>query len=214
MNADVPKQFLPLSGKPVLMHTISAFSESDYKPEIIVVLNAGYHDYWLECCSTHSFTFAHTLVGGGETRFDSVKKGLSKITDEAVVAIHDAVRPVISNQIISNSFKVAEEKGNAVAAITSRDSVRQLKGGISQAIDRNTIYLIQTPQTFKSEIIKKAYEQLYSADFTDDAGVVERMGLEINLIEGDSRNIKITFSEDIAIAEYFLKKKKPGEPGF
>lgn len=206
MNASLPKQFMLLKGKPVLMHTIEAFAHSDYSPSIILVLPSAFHEYWDNCCKENDFQIPHRVVPGGATRFESVKNGLDEIKEEAVIAIHDAVRPVIANEIISRSFQIAEEKGNAVVAIKSRDSVRKSVGEKSEALDRENIYLVQTPQTFRSEIIKKAYEQAFSPEFTDDATVVEKLGLNINLTEGSPKNIKITFPEDLFIAEHFLVK--------
>jgi 2-C-methyl-D-erythritol 4-phosphate cytidylyltransferase len=204
MLSDVPKQFMLLRGRPVLMHTIEAFHKSDYNPEIIVVLNVDFHQYWENLCVLHNFSIPHQLIKGGTNRFDSVKNAIKAIKTKAIVAIHDAVRPLLSSQLIDRSFKEAEQSGNAVAAIKSRDSVRQHNGTQSVSLDREKIYLIQTPQTFSSEILKKAYKQEFRNEFTDDASVAERSGIKINLIDGESRNFKITFPEDIRLAEIFL----------
>lgn len=203
MLSAVPKQFLTLCGKPVLMHTIEAFYTSDVKPEIILVLPSGYHEYWQQLCSEHDFIIPHQLVPGGEMRFHSVKNGLDIIEDgiDSLIAIHDAVRPLTSRVIIENSYQIAAEKGNAITAVKSRDSVRLMENGVSKSLIRDDVYLIQTPQTFQSARLKNAYQQPFSAKFTDDASVVEEMGIKINLVEGDQRNIKITFPEDLAIAE-------------
>ncbi len=207
MHSAIPKQFLLLNGLPVLMHTINAFHHSQTQPQIIVVLPADSHEYWDELCKTHGFDITHQLISGGETRFHSVKKGLSLIDDEdAVVAIHDAVRPLIGKEIIDESFDCAEQYGNAIVAVKSRDSVRQIKDNRSTSLTRDEIYLIQTPQTFQIEQLRQAYQQSYSPNFTDDASVVEQTGVNINLIGGSHQNIKITFPEDIAIAEFLLKQ--------
>jgi len=208
MLSEVPKQFMLLRGRPVLMHTIEAFEKSDYNPEIIVVLNVDFHQYWENLCVLHNFTIPHKLIKGGTQRFDSVKNGIKAIRTKAIVAIHDAVRPLLSKQLIDRSFEQAEKSGNAVASVKSRDSVRQYNGIHSVPLDREEIYLIQTPQTFSSEILKKAYKQEYRNEFTDDASVAERSGIKINLIEGETRNFKITFPEDIRLAEIYLN------PGF
>ena len=212
MQSAIPKQFLLLNGLPVLMHTIQAFNQSTIKPDIILVLPEAYHDYWKELCLTHQFDTHHTLVTGGETRFHSVKNGLDLISadDNTLVAIHDAVRPLTSNHIIETSYQYAQKHGNAVTAVKSRDSVRQLVNNRSVNLLRDQIYLIQTPQTFKASLLKKAYQQSYSEHFTDDASVVEQNGVEIHLTEGSHQNIKITFPEDIAIAELLLNKKANG----
>jgi 2-C-methyl-D-erythritol 4-phosphate cytidylyltransferase len=206
MHSAVPKQFLLLNGLPVLMHTINAFYLCQTQPQIIVVLPADSHDYWNTLCATHHFDVPHKLISGGETRFHSVKKGLGLITDEdALVAVHDAVRPLITKEIIDESYECAVKYGNAIVAIKSRDSVRQIKDNRSLSLVRDEIYLIQTPQTFQSAQLKRAYLQPYQDSFTDDASVVEQTGVNINLINGSYQNIKITFPEDIAIAEFLLR---------
>jgi 2-C-methyl-D-erythritol 4-phosphate cytidylyltransferase len=209
MQAVVPKQFLLVNGLPVLMHTIRAFYNSGTNPEIILALHAGFHDYWQELCVTHNFTIPHLLLAGGETRFHSVKNGLDHIPDskDALVAVHDAVRPLTSATIVNNSYINAHEYGNAVTAVKSRDSVRRVVDGRSVSLLRDEIYLVQTPQTFKVSLLKQAYKQPFDTKFTDDASVVEETGVEIILTEGSHENIKITFPEDIAIAELLLHKK-------
>ncbi len=208
MLSSVPKQFLLLSGKPVLMHTVEAFHKSASKPKIILVLHAGFHEYWEQLCNEHNFRIPVTLVKGGETRFHSVKAGLELVPDKlnAVIAIHDAVRPLISTAIIDESFRYAFVHGNAIVAVKSRDSIRQVWNDHSVALSRDDIYLVQTPQTFQSDLLKKAYQVDYSDNFTDDASVVEKSGGIINLINGSHQNFKITFPEDIAIAEAILNK--------
>lgn len=206
MLSATPKQFLLLNGLPVLMHTMQAFHNSLSLPQLIIVLPPDFHAYWKQLCVTHNFTIPHQLVSGGETRFHSVKNGLDVIANEDVlIAVHDAVRPLTSINIIDQSYKSAAEHGNAVTAVKSRDSVRQIKNGISNSLNRDEIYLIQTPQTFQSAQLKSAYRQPYNNNFTDDASVVEAAGAVITLITGDYQNIKITFPEDIAIAELLLK---------
>lgn len=206
MLSVVPKQFLLLNGMPVLMHTLLAFWRSKTQPQLVLVLPANFHDYWVQLCTTHNFNIPHQLVSGGETRFHSVKNGLGLITDDnALVAVQDAVRPLTSCEIIDQSYQHAAINGNAVTAVKSRDSVRQLKHNTSAALNRDEIYLIQTPQTFQLAQLKEAYKQAYNAKFTDDASVVEATGVKINLINGNYQNIKITFPEDIAIAELLLK---------
>jgi len=207
MQSSVPKQFLLLNGTPVLMHTINAFHQCDTRPQVIVVLPTDSHEYWNDLCAEHGFDVPHKLVSGGETRFHSVKNGISLIDDEdAIIAVHDAVRPLIKKEVIDESYECALKYGNAIVAIKSRDSVRQIKDNRSVSLVRDEIYLIQTPQTFQSAQLKNAYQQPYHANFTDDASVVEQTGVNINLINGSYQNIKITFPEDIAIAEFLLKQ--------
>lgn len=206
MQSSIPKQFLLLGGRPVLMHTMAAFHHSALQPQIILVLPAGFHNYWQQLCLEHDFKIAHQLVSGGQTRFHSVKNGLDTIADSAgaLIAVHDAVRPLISKQIIDNAYQHAAQYGNAVAAVKSRDSVRQLKNGVSTSLPRHEVYMVQTPQTFQLQQLKQAYLQPYNNKFTDDASVVEQAGFAINLIEGNYKNIKITFAEDIAIAALLM----------
>ena len=206
MLSDTPKQFMLLNGKPILMHSIEAFYYSDLNPEIIIVLNIDFHDYWENLCLKYNFSIPHKLVKGGLQRFDSVKNGIKAVKGKAIIAIHDAVRPLPSNQLITRSFLVAQQSGTAISAIKSKDSVRQSTENSSKALNREEIYLVQTPQTFQSEILNKAYLQEYRNEFTDDASVVERTGIAINVIEGESKNIKITFPEDILLAEFYLKQ--------
>ncbi|MFA6085963.1 2-C-methyl-D-erythritol 4-phosphate cytidylyltransferase [Mucilaginibacter sp.] len=208
MQSALPKQFLLLCGKPVLMHTIEAFYNSKSSPQIILVLHADYHSLWEQLCSSHQFTIQHTLIAGGKTRFHSVKNAVDLILDNNVlIAVHDAVRPLISELIIDEAYQCAAENGTAVTAVKSRDSVRLLKGGISTSLNRDEIYLVQTPQTFQSALLKDAYNQPYSPNFTDDASVVEQAGTQITLIEGLYSNIKITFPEDIIVAEALINEK-------
>lgn len=208
MNTELPKQFLPLQGKPILMHTMEAFHACTICPKIVLVLNIHQHQYWEELCNIHQFTVPHELVSGGTERFHSVNNALMTIKGEGIVAIHDAVRPLVSPELISRCFLAALENGNAVAGIKPTDSIRRIEdSGRSEAISRNMISLIQTPQAFDIKIVRSAYQQPFRNDFTDDASVVERIGIDIHLIEGERKNIKITFEEDLDIANYYLTKK-------
>lgn len=208
MQQTVAKQFLELDGKPVLMHTLEAFFQCVLNPEIILVLNTDLHQFWKELCSKYDFKIPHQLVKGGAERFDSVKNGLEVIEADGIIAIHDAVRPLVTANLILRSYQMAEEKGNAVAAIQPVDSVRIKKEGMdSRALDRNELYLIQTPQTFSKDQLDKAYIQLYRSDFTDDASVVESAGFSINILEGERSNIKITYAQDMELASFLLNRK-------
>lgn len=207
MQAVVPKQFLLLNGRPVLMYTLEAFYQSAYQPQVILVLHPNFHTYWQQLCAEHQFTMPHQLADGGETRFHSVKKGLELVNDNSLVAVQDAVRPLTDIAIIDAAYAQALEYGNAVTAVKSRDSVRSMRNGHSESLLRDEIYLVQTPQTFQSGLIKKAYLQPFNDGFTDDASVAEKDGAFIHLIEGNYQNIKITYPEDIAIAEMLLKRR-------
>ena len=157
MNTEIPKQFLLLNGKPVIMHSITAFSSSPQKPEIVVVLNEQHFNLWQQLCEEHQFNLPHTLVAGGKTRFESVKKALDTIDETAVIAVHDAVRPLISTAIIAEAYEKALVDGNAVVTVASKDSVRlQTADGSSKSLNRSDVFLVQTPQTFQSAILKKS----------------------------------------------------------
>ncbi|MFC4210530.1 2-C-methyl-D-erythritol 4-phosphate cytidylyltransferase [Pedobacter lithocola] len=206
MQTETPKQFLLLKNLPVLMHTLKAFAQSEYQPLILLVLNKNQQPYWLRLCEEFNFRIPHTVIDGGSERFQSVKNAINHLDDDGVVAVHDAVRPIISTKLIDNCFKYALEKGNVIAAVQSTDSVRKLRDDKTSALNRNEIYLVQTPQAFTLDILKEAYKQDFSPHFTDDASVVELAGYEINIIEGERNNIKITHPIDLELAELLMKK--------
>lgn len=204
MNAGIPKQFLLLGGKPVLMHSIESFSSSYSDITIILVLPAGQFSTWQALCDQHGFTLPHQVVEGGETRFHSVKNALSTILNAGLIAIHDGARPLISVSLIREAFLTARQLGNCIPVIPLNESLRKLENGGSQAVIRSGFCIVQTPQVFRSDIIKKAYEQKYREHFTDDATVVESIGEVIHLIDGDPVNLKITHPSDLAAAEAIL----------
>lgn len=209
MQSAVPKQFLLLDGKPVLMHTIAAFNECIYKPQILLVLNIDQHKYWEELCLKYNFQIPHQVIKGGTQRYHSVKNGLKAIRGKGIVAVHDAVRPLVSAKLIAQSYKIAQETSNCIIGVTPTDSVRSLQeDGKSEALSREKLALIQTPQTFHVDLLKKAYQTPYRNEFTDDASVAEYAGYQINLIAGERENIKITYPEDLEIASIFIKKNK------
>jgi 2-C-methyl-D-erythritol 4-phosphate cytidylyltransferase len=206
MNADLPKQFLLLNGRPILMHTIEAFHNSDLKPEIILVLSQQSRPLWSELCIEHKFDIPCNLVENGLERFHSVRNGLEFTTNDSITAVHDAVRPIISNELITRCFALAEKHAAVIPAVNSKDSVRIKEADGTKSIKRQDVLLVQTPQVFETKVLKKAYQQEYTETFTDDASVVEKAGTEIFITEGDSKNIKITYPEDLQIAEVFQKK--------
>ena len=208
MNTPIPKQFMLLDGKPVLMHTIGKFIDADPSIDIIVVLRSDQYEFWKELCVKNDFILPHQLAESGETRFHSVKNGLQLINEPGLVSIHDAARPLVSIKTIQTAYKAAEMYGNAVPAIPMQDSIRQIDSGLSIAVDRTKYCSIQTPQCFQTEIILKAYEHDYKFTFTDDASVVEAIGVKIHLIDGNPDNIKITTPKDLLIAEALLNNKK------
>jgi len=206
MGTDVPKQFLPVGGLPILMHTLRRFRAYSENLSVILVLPAKDLPYWDDLCQRYSFKLPFTLVTGGSSRFQSVSNGLAAITAaEGLVAIHDGVRPLVPVATIAESFRVAHEKGCAVAAVPLKDSIRSVEpNGESQALDRGAYRLIQTPQTFRLSVIRKSFAQPERPSFTDDASVAESAGFPVTLIEGAYQNIKITTAEDLLWAEAFL----------
>ena len=207
MQNTIAKQFLLIENRPVLMHTLEAFHKCVLNPDIILVMNIHQQTYWQELCDTYNFNIPHLLIDGGKERFDSVKNGLDKITGEGIVAVHDAVRPLVSAALILHTFQMAQQNGNAIAAIQPVDSVRKKTvGNATEAINRDELFLIQTPQTFQISQLRKAYLQVFRNDFTDDASAVEKSGFSINLVEGERSNIKITYPQDLELASFYLKK--------
>lgn len=204
MGSDIPKQFLPLRGRPVLMHTIDVFRRTYPDIHIILVLPREQQDYWRQLCGQHDYDVELCVADGGETRFHSVRNGLSLIPDDAmgVVGVHDGVRPFVSPETIRRCFEAAEECGAVVPVVPVVETVRQvLADGSSMTVDRNAYRLVQTPQTFDIQLLKKAYGQPFDPFFTDDASVVEAMGHPIKLVEGNNENIKLTNPADLKLAE-------------
>jgi len=206
MNSVVPKQFMIISGKPVLMHTVKRFYDFDPSSEIIVVLPKEQISTWNKLCDDYRFRIMHSVAEGGSVRFESVRNGLSKIEGEGLVAIHDGVRPLVSPETIGRCFETAEIKGNAVPVMPVNESLRKVEGDINIAVDRSEFVSVQTPEVFRISEIKEAYKSDYKDTFTDDAGVLEHAGFKINLVEGNKENIKITHPVDIIIAETLIKE--------
>jgi 2-C-methyl-D-erythritol 4-phosphate cytidylyltransferase len=208
MQNVVAKQFLLLNGKPVLMHTLEAFHQCVLNPEIILVLNIHQHSFWKQLCYDYNFNVPHQIINGGAQRYHSVKSGLDSIPDEGIVAVHDAVRPLVTTELIAQCYEVAKEKGNAIVGLSPTDSVRKIiEGKSSKAIARGSVMLIQTPQVFKIDILKQSYLQDFKESFTDDASVAECAGYDINVIPGERTNIKITYPEDLETAALILNKR-------
>lgn len=207
MQHDVPKQFIPVAGKPILMRTIERFH--DYNPTIrlIVVLPKEQLTTWRELCKEHNFKLFHMTVPGGTTRFGSVKNGLDAVMGDGLIAVHDGVRPFVDTETIKAAFDAAANYGSGVVAVSPKDSIRELTPERSKAVPRTNYKLMQTPQVFKAGILKKAYDQAEQSRFTDDASVVESIGEIITLVEGSYRNIKITTPEDLILAEAFVKEQ-------
>jgi len=207
MQSETPKQFIELCGLPVLMHTIRVFFRYSSAMPITVVLPGAQLTRWEELCRKHRFDIPHQTMAGGDTRFYSVKNGLSTLPDEGLVAIHDGVRPFVSHATIAACFQTAERSGNAIPAIPVLDTVREIAETATRTVARQNLRLVQTPQTFDIAMLKKAYSQEYRAAFTDDATVLETAGHTIHLVEGTPENIKITTPLDLKIGETIMNYK-------
>jgi len=208
MNQSVPKQFMLLAGKPVLMYSIEAFFQFSNDIHLIVVLPETLISQWKQLCAKYNFKFVHQVVAGGKTRFHSVKNGLNVIPDEdGIVAIHDAARPLITASLIKKLFEDTEKYGNAIPALPMKDSMRIISEKGNNPIDRSKLRIIQTPQCFNIKIIKQAFIQQYRDEFTDDATVIESEGHSIHLTDGDENNIKITTLADLNYLESILLLK-------
>lgn len=203
MGSTIPKQFLKLGDQPVIMHTISAFRSFDPSIQIVLVLPEDQVAYWKELCKEYDFYDAHKVTLGGSTRYNSVKSGLAK-ADGDVIAIHDAVRPLVSKGTIERCFDMAESHGNAVPVVSINDSVRVQTEEGTKAVDRSSLMIVQTPQVFTKKSIDGAYAQDYQDSFTDDASVIEFNGQKVNIVEGNYENIKITRPLDLVMAEQLL----------
>jgi len=207
MGSVVPKQFLEIQGKPILLHTIDQFVAAFSDIQLVVVLPEGYIQEGKDLLAKNGFTKNIVFVAGGDTRFQSVKNGLAQVSESAIVFVHDAVRCLLTPALIQRCYQQAMENGSAIPAVSSTDTVRLVKGGKNELFDRENVMLIQTPQTFQSELLLSAFNQAYKASFTDEANVVEANGNPVYLVDGEFENIKITRPLDLAIAEYILAKR-------
>ena len=209
MGSDIPKQFLPIGGKPVLMRTLERFRAYSSALQIILVLPQAQQDYWQQLCKDYHFEVEHQIANGGQTRFHSVQNGLALVPDDAegVVGVHDGVRPFPSIEVIRNCYETARTAKAVIPVIPVVETVRQLisNGQVSsRTVPRDKYRLVQTPQTFDIQLLKAANEQPYNDGFTDDASVVESYGYAITLVEGNRENIKITTPYDLKIAEVLI----------
>lgn len=207
MGGEIPKQFLPVGGKPVLMRAIEVFRQAYSDINIVLVLPASQQDYWLQLCSEYAFDVPFQIANGGETRFHSVYNGLKLIPDDAdgIVGVHDGVRPFVTMETIRRCYDDAEKYGAVVPVVPVVETVRQLReDGSSFTVPRDEYKLVQTPQTFRISLLKEAYRQPYTSFFTDDASVVEAMGESVRLVEGNRENIKITTPSDIRFVNGLL----------
>lgn len=204
MGGDIPKQFMPVGGKPVLMRTVEAFYAFDSSIHIILVLPVSQQAYWKELCETCHFTLHHDIADGGETRFHSVRNGLAYVEGEGLVGVHDGVRPFVSQDVIAGCYEAAQSKKAVVPVVDVVETVRHLTETGSETVPRGDYKLVQTPQVFDVRLLKEAYAQDYTDAFTDDASVVEATGKEVYLVRGNRENIKLTTPFDLKIAEVLV----------
>ncbi len=206
MNAVLPKQFLPLAGRPLLMHTIQKMHLCTGHAPVTVVLPADHIDLWNNLVSKHRFDIRHTVVVGGEERFWSVRNGLETLPEEGLVAIHDGVRPLVSEETVARCLAEAEISGAAIPVIAPRESVRMVTVRGTLPMNRDSIRLVQTPQVFRLDLIKKAYNIEFNPLFTDDATVAEQAGIPVSVVEGNVENIKITTPNDLLYAGVLISQ--------
>ncbi len=207
MGSQLPKQFIEVGGTPILIRTLKRLSDIP-NSELVLVLPNEWISYWQELCQQHNCTIVHKVVEGGGERFHSVRNGINALGEVDYIAIHDGVRPFVNVNLFERVFQAAKSSGAALPAIKPVDSMREIsESGDNKIADRNRYVLVQTPQIFRSEVIRRAYEQPYSAQFTDDASVVESCGHKITLVEGERQNIKITTEDDLLLAEFIITRQ-------
>ena len=209
MGGELPKQFIPVEGRPVLMRTLDAFHAFDSAMEIILVLPRDHQPYWQELCAEYQFAVPHRIADGGATRFHSVQNGLALVDEpEALIAVHDGVRPFVSSEVIEACYREAEAHGAVVPVIPVVETVRHLLPEGSVTVPRDAYRLVQTPQTFRTSLLRRAYEQPFCEAFTDDASVVEALGEAVYLVEGNRENIKLTTPYDLIVAKALVESSK------
>ena len=201
MGGDIPKQFLPVCGKPVLMRTLEAFYVYDASIHLILVLPVSQQAYWKQLCEEYQFDLMHEIADGGETRFHSVKNGLALVKEDGLVGVHDGVRPFVSQEVIARCYDEALSLKAVIPVVGVVETVRHLTEEGSETVPRDQYKLVQTPQVFDVALLRRAYEQTYTDMFTDDASVVEALGEKVYLVEGNRENIKLTTPFDLKLAE-------------
>lgn len=204
LGGPVPKQFQTVKGRPLLMWTIEAFHRYDPAMRLIVVLPREHFDIWKALCMGHRFLIGHEVVAGGEQRWHSVKAGLDKVEDDGLVAVHDGVRPLVSQELIARCFDAADRQAAAIPVVPVVPSIRETTAEGSRALDRSKLLAVQTPQCFHADLLRKAFEQPYDPAFTDEATLVERLGVRVALVEGEDGNIKVTTPMDLRLVELVL----------
>ncbi len=213
METTLPKQFLLLNGKPLILHSIDTFLKYDPNIQFVIVLPESLQPLWEHICREYAIHIRYKLAFGGPSRFHSVKSGLKHIPDDALVAVHDAARPLVTLDVIARTFNIAEKFGNAIPVTETADSVRITDHSTSSPLPRERIKMVQTPQCFRSELLKKAYDKNYTESFTDDATVLEAEGSRLYLTEGHRNNIKVTTPTDLIVAKAIIDaRKNNGKP--
>lgn len=207
MGADLPKQFIELDGKPILMHTLDALYEVDSEMQLILVLPESQMEYWEELCRKHHWTVPHLLANGGATRFLSVKSGLEKASGE-LVGVHDGVRPFVTTDMLDRCFETAAAKRASVPVVPIVQSLRVVSVNGNSAVNRDEFRAVQTPQCFQTSVLKDAFAKTQKTDYSDDATVVELSGVPITLVEGDEENIKVTTPFDLQLARLIIERRK------
>lgn len=208
MGYEIPKQFLLVNDEPILIHTLRAFRDAYPDMSIILVLPSNHIEHGKQIVDKHLPGLPIQYTEGGKTRFESVRNGIALAGDESIIFVHDAVRCLVSVPLIRVCYEQAVEMGSAIPVVPLKDSIRRIFPGGSEVVNREELRAVQTPQTFKSAILKKAFEQPYHESFTDEATVVESAGGTVELINGEESNIKITYPSDLLLAEQFLRQKK------
>jgi 2-C-methyl-D-erythritol 4-phosphate cytidylyltransferase len=205
MKSDIPKQFIELEGKTILEHTLLAFFKFDSKIQLILTLPKDWISFWKEICEKNNFSIPHEIVSGGKERYHSIQNAL-KIAQGDFIAIHDGVRPLVSLETIKNAFEMAELKGNSIPVIPLKESIRFIENEDSKALNRSNYFIVQTPQVFEKKLINTAYQNAFHDKITDDASLVEELGVKIHVFLGNEENIKITSPIDLKIAAISLSK--------
>lgn len=217
MGGSLPKQFIPIEGKPILMHTLETFHRWDKEAKLILVLPADHQPYWQMLCRELNCRIPHNIISGGETRYHSVRNGLQLIQEQlkdtdaetdTLIGVHDGVRPFVAPSVLTACFQEAQKTGAAIPTLPMIESLRErFDDGSSRPVDRSRYVTVQTPQVFQATLLRHAYEQPYTSLFTDDASVVEKMGHSISMVEGNRENIKITTPIDLEIAKALLQER-------
>ena len=214
MGSDLPKQFIPVEGRPVLMRTLDTFHACDPSIRLILVLPRDHQPYWQELCREYGFCVPHRIADGGATRFHSVQNGLALVDEaDALVAVHDGVRPFVSHEVIARCYQEAALHGAVVPVVPVVETVRHLLPEGSETVSRDAYRLVQTPQTFRAPLLRRAYGQSFRDAFTDDASVVEALGHAVHLVEGNRENIKITTPFDLIVARALVQTGAPPTEG-